>query len=602
MNTHIFFKTPLHWLGRESAYDPLLDIYRRRADEIMVGTNILMLLICLAVAPLNGTWLAVGLLGMPTVLLAWWLKTHQPGALLTRVYMGLAFMTFTGLLIHQTGGDIEAHFSAFGLIGVLLYYRDWRVILAATLYIYAHHLVLGYMQTLGFPVYVFDSPQFWLLFLVHVAYFLPFITLMSILAIWLRRDGVEQQMLINEDHVIKARLQAAKEVAERANQYKNEFLANISHEIRTPLNGVLGMVQIAMQEPLSNSQREYLQLANVSAQQLLRIINDVLDFSKIESGAIEINAESVDLKSLSEQNIRLYSQLANEPGKAVQFGFDIDPSLPPRVWIDDVRLRQILNNLLGNALKFTEQGRVQLSWRTAVSPTESCAQSWLEFDVSDTGIGFDMRHKDKLFQPFVQGDGSVTRRYGGTGLGLSICAELAKQMGGRIDAISEPGKGSTFTCRLPYNMPPENAFTAPVALRPEPPAVMKSLRLLLVEDDLINQKVIGIMLEKNGHSVTLAGDGRAGLERYLSEDFDLVLMDMMMPYMSGMECLQAIRQHELTTRRVRTPVLILTANAAAGNAAVFQDAGADGYLTKPVQSATLLSVIERATTQALDAH
>jgi signal transduction histidine kinase/ActR/RegA family two-component response regulator len=585
---------PLHWLRREAAYDPLLDTYRCRADGIMVGTNVLMLLVCLGVAPLNGTWLAVGLIGVPTVLLAWWLKTQQPGALLTRVYMGLAFMTFTGLLIHQTGGDIEAHFSAFGLIAVLLYYRDWRTIVAATVFVYLHHLVLGYAQTLGFPIYVFDNPQFWLLFLVHVAYFLPFIALMAYLAIWLRRDGVEHQVLINEDQEIKARLQAAKEAAERANQYKNEFLANISHEIRTPLNGVLGMVQIAMQEPLSHNQREYLQLAHVSAQQLLRIINDVLDFSKIESGAIDMNPESVNLKRLSEQNMALYSRLADAAGKAVQFGYDIDPSLPPRVWIDDVRVRQILNNLLGNALKFTEQGRVHLSWRAAVSPPDGDAQTWLEFDVTDTGIGFDMRHKDKLFQPFVQGDGSVTRRYGGTGLGLSICAELAKKMGGRIDVTSEPGKGSTFTCRLPYSLPPDDSVTAPAALHPQPPGAAQPLRLLLVEDDPINQQVIGIVLEKSGHTVTLAGHGRAGLERYLGGDFDLVLMDVMMPHMGGMECLQAIRQHERATGRARTPVLMLTANAVAGNPAVFQDAGADGYLTKPVQSATLLSAIARA--------
>ena len=456
VNSRPAIATPLDWFRREATYDPLLDTYRCRADRIMVGTHVFMLLICLLVAPLNETWLAAGLVGLPTVVLAWWLKEKQPGRLLTRMYMGMGFMTYTALLIHQTGGDIEAHFSAFGLIAVLLYYRDWRTIVTATAFVYLHHLLLGYAQTIGSPIYVFDGPDFWLLFVIHVAYFLPFVALMAYLAVWLRRDGVEQQVLINEDQRIKATLQAAKETAEKANQYKNEFLANISHEIRTPLNGVMGMMQMAMREPLSDSQRESLELAHDSAQQLLRIINDVLDFSTIDSGVIDIRPQWVHLASLSEQHVVLHHRLAEAEGKSVRFDFDIDPTLPPTVWIDGVRVRQILDHLLANALKFTDNGRVQLSWRAVHSAGGNGTRAWLEFDVSDTGVGFDMQDKTRLFQPFVQGDGSVTRRHGGTGLGLSICAALAQKMGGGIDAVSKPSHGSTFTCRLPYSLPPED--------------------------------------------------------------------------------------------------------------------------------------------------
>jgi len=184
------------WLAAESAFDPLLWPYRVRADRIMVGMNVFLLMVCLAIAPLRNTWGAVLAVGGPTLLMSLWLLRSHAGALVTRLFMASAFMVFTGLIIHQTGGDIEAHFSAFGLIGVLLYYRDWRTIIVATVVIYLHHLVLGYAQTLGAPVYVFDTDSFWTLFGLHVAYFLPFIGMMAYLAVWLRREGYESQHVI----------------------------------------------------------------------------------------------------------------------------------------------------------------------------------------------------------------------------------------------------------------------------------------------------------------------------------------------------------------------------------------------------------------------
>jgi diguanylate cyclase (GGDEF)-like protein len=184
------------WFTAEAAFDPLLKPYRMRADRIMVGMNVFLLVVCLALAPLYNTWLEVFLIGLPTLLLSWLLVRRHAGELSTRVFMASAFMVFTGLIIHQNGGDIEAHFSAFGLIGVLLYYRDWRTVIAATVVIYLHHLILGYVQTLGVPIYVFDTPQFWRLFAIHVAYFLPFVGMMAYLAIWLRRDAFESQHVI----------------------------------------------------------------------------------------------------------------------------------------------------------------------------------------------------------------------------------------------------------------------------------------------------------------------------------------------------------------------------------------------------------------------
>ncbi len=183
-------------LSSEATYDPLLSSYRIRADRIMVGMNVFLMAVCLALAPINGTLTAVLAIGLPTLLLSIWLQRHYPGELATRVFMASGFMIFTGLIIHQSAGDIEAHFSAFGLIGVLLYYRDWRTIIAATAVIYLHHLILGYAQSIGMAVYVFDTPRFWLTFVIHVAYFLPFIGMMVYLAIWMRREGYEAQHVI----------------------------------------------------------------------------------------------------------------------------------------------------------------------------------------------------------------------------------------------------------------------------------------------------------------------------------------------------------------------------------------------------------------------
>jgi diguanylate cyclase (GGDEF)-like protein len=189
-------RVTFNWLAAEAGFDPLLKPYRVRADRIMVGMNVFLMLVCLALALLRATWLALALIGLPTLLMSWLMSRQHAGALSTRVFMASSFMVFTGLIIHQTGGDIEAHFSAFGLIGVLLYYRDWRTIAVATVVIYLHHLVLGYVQTLGVPIYVFDSNQFWLLFGIHVAYFLPFVGMMGYLSIWLRRDAFESQHVI----------------------------------------------------------------------------------------------------------------------------------------------------------------------------------------------------------------------------------------------------------------------------------------------------------------------------------------------------------------------------------------------------------------------
>jgi diguanylate cyclase (GGDEF)-like protein len=205
----------LKWFATEAAFDELLHAYRARADRVMVGMNVFLMLVCLAIAPYRDTWVAALLIGLPTLALSYWLAREQAGSLLTRLYMGCAFMAYTGLIIHQTGGDIEAHFSAFGLIGVLLYYRDWRVIGAATVFIYLHHMILGYAQTLGVPVYVFDDDRFWSLFGLHVAYFLPFVGMMGYLAIWLRREGFEEQHVINlARHIVQGNLAEADGVAE----------------------------------------------------------------------------------------------------------------------------------------------------------------------------------------------------------------------------------------------------------------------------------------------------------------------------------------------------------------------------------------------------
>ncbi|MGS5089138.1 ATP-binding protein [Hydrogenophaga sp. A37] len=405
---------------------------------------------------------------------------------------------------------------------------------------------------------------------------------------------------ISERKRVEAEGERARDLAEQASRAKSEFLANISHEVRTPLNALMGLTRLLMDSPLNPEQKSWLDLMDSSAHALLALLNDVLDLSRIEAGKLSIEHLPFNLRDTLDEVSALYAQQAR--AKPLDWTLQIEPGLPPQMLGDPGRLRQVLGNLLSNALKFTPRGgRIRVSAQTLTA--QGSGARLLQLKVQDSGVGISPKQQTTIFDAFTQADASTARRFGGSGLGLAICSRLIQLMGGGIELQSEFGQGSTFTVTLPLGEPAvvdAGPMSGPVELNELAQAGQRfaGLCVLVAEDHPVNELLMNQLLQRLGCSVRNARDGEQAVQQWAQGGVDLVLMDVQMPGSNGLEATRRIRELETRKGLPHTPIVAVTANAMNGDREACLAAGVDGYTPKPVSPQALMRAMEAALQRA----
>jgi signal transduction histidine kinase/DNA-binding NarL/FixJ family response regulator len=532
-------------------------------------------------------WLAICIGGLLTLPVAY-AGLRYPGRVGTRYLIALCQVAFSSLLIHVTGGRIETHFHVFGSLAFLAAYREWKVLVPATLFVAVDHLVRG----LFWPESVFGvaatSDWRWLEHAGWVLFEDLWLVICCRQAVRETQTVARNQADLEQTNVALA---AQTEAAEAANRAKSLFLANMSHEIRTPLNAILGFTDLMrITEGLPADERHsYLDAVHKSGTHLLTVINDILDLSKIEAGQMQYESIRFSPHQVIVDVLSLMRVRAAEKGLTLEARWL--GRVPDSIQSDPARLRQLLINLVGNAIKFTERGSVQILARL------NGPRQQLQLEVIDTGVGIPADKLDSIFTPFSQADATVTRRFGGTGLGLSICRYIAEALGGHVSAHSCEGQGSTFAVTIGtgplseihlLESAPSEMLRTPARNAEGHGQRLNGLNVLIVDDGETNRRLLRLLLTRAGATVTMAEHGLSAVEQATATNFDAILMDMQMPIMDGYTATR-----ELRTRGNKTTVIALTAHAMAGEEAKCRAAGCDGYLTKPVNRDELIDALSR---------